>query len=217
VEAGGDLSLSLELLPAIESAQRCLGCHGTSHRVSGFRNSPHGRNNVACIQCHTAHPDRPGLQLVKAAPNDLCVQCHRTVQADFRKPFHHPVLEGAMQCIDCHNPHVWELGKNEQLVVGSKESCVSCHSEKRGPFVFEHPPVRVNGCQQCHQPHGAFNSKLLNRTQVHQLCLECHSMTPNIAVAQPPAFHDIRSSRFRNCTLCHREIHGSNAHRAFLR
>jgi hypothetical protein len=50
---------------------------------------------------------------------------------------------------------------------------------------------------------------MLIRHEVHQLCLECHSLTPGVATSQPPAFHDIRSSRYRNCTVCHREIHGS--------
>jgi predicted CXXCH cytochrome family protein len=75
----------------------------------------------------------------------------------------------------------------------------------------------VNSCATCHEPHGSINPKMLRRTQVVQLCLECHSMTPGVAAVQPPAFHDIRTARFRNCTVCHREIHGSNVDPAFFR
>ena len=35
--------------------------------------------------------------------------------------------------------------------------------------------------------------------------------------AQPPAFHDIRSPRYQNCTSCHARIHGSNSSHLFLR
>jgi hypothetical protein len=33
----------------------------------------------------------------------------------------------------------------------------------------------------------------------------------------PPAFHDLRSPRFRNCTVCHLKVHGSQVNRALLR
>jgi hypothetical protein len=33
----------------------------------------------------------------------------------------------------------------------------------------------------------------------------------------PPAFHDLRSPQFRNCTLCHVKIHGSNVNQELLR
>ena len=34
------------------------------------------------------------------------------------------------------------------------ETCYTCHAEKRGPFLFEHAPVREN-CLNCHDPHGS--------------------------------------------------------------
>jgi hypothetical protein len=32
-----------------------------------------------------------------------------------------------------------------------------------------------------------------------------------------PAFHDLRTPRFRVCSTCHVKIHGSNVNRDFLR
>ena len=29
----------------------------------------------------------------------------------------------------------------------------------------------------------------------------------------PPAFHDLRSPRFQNCTVCHQKVHGSHVDR----
>jgi hypothetical protein len=33
----------------------------------------------------------------------------------------------------------------------------------------------------------------------------------------PPAFHDLRSPRYQNCTVCHQKVHGSYADRNLLR
>jgi predicted CXXCH cytochrome family protein len=40
------------------------------------------------------------------------------------------------------------------------QQCYSCHADKRGPFVFSHPPVEEN-CLTCHTPHGSSHGKLL--------------------------------------------------------
>jgi hypothetical protein len=54
------------------------------------------------------------------------------------------------------------------------------------------------------------------------VCLECHANLPNlntkatIGVA-PPAFHDLLSPRYQNCTVCHQKIHGSYVDRNLLK
>ena len=35
----------------------------------------------------------------------LCAGCHTAVWASFQRPFKHRLPEGAMSCVDCHNPH----------------------------------------------------------------------------------------------------------------
>ncbi|MBI4445275.1 MAG: DmsE family decaheme c-type cytochrome [Acidobacteria bacterium] len=217
VENGGDLSLSFRANPAPWAVTQCLSCHQSNTHLTAFRASAHGRNSVACVSCHQVHQERAEFGLLKKDQAAVCTDCHPATRAELRKPFHHPVLEGAMRCSDCHQPHLEERRPLRRLVHGSDDSCLSCHSDKKGPFIFEHAAVTVSGCETCHQPHGSVNAKLLRRTQVHQLCLECHSRTPGVAGKQPPAFHDIRTARFRNCTTCHREIHGSNASRIFFR
>ncbi len=202
---------------------QCLGCHETGEHLSGFKGSQHAREGFSCVSCHQMHPDQgenarlPLSGLLISSHNETCVSCHKEVEASFRKPYHHPVLEGAFRCTSCHNPHQGDVPSLRSLALGTETNCVSCHSEKRGPFVFEHASLEIAGCNRCHQPHGSINPKMLVRAQVSQLCLECHSMTAGVAALQPPAFHDIRSARYRNCTTCHREIHGSNASSVFLR
>ncbi len=217
VDTGGDLPLPFTGKPDRSATLQCLGCHQEGAEYSGFLASAHGRNSVSCVACHSVHPVTPNFGLLKEEQKDLCTSCHPATRAEFRKPFHHPVLEGAVLCSDCHSSHNEDDRPLRPLAVGPEEDCLSCHSDKKGPFVFEHPPGLVNGCATCHEPHGSINPKMLRRTQVAQLCLECHSMTPGVAAGQPPSFHDIRSARFRNCTVCHREIHGSNVDPAFLR
>ena len=64
-----------------------------------------------------------------------------------------------MTCTDCHNPH--GTPNPFQLKQASvNENCYSCHAEKRGPFLFTHPPVFDN-CDNCHEPHGTINDCLL--------------------------------------------------------
>jgi DmsE family decaheme c-type cytochrome len=106
---------------------------------------------------------------------------------------------------------------------------VKCHTDKAGPFVYEHTPVKVEGCQVCHTPHGSTNSRLLKRNAVRFLCLECHSnlgassalgTAMSIALGRgpaTPAFHDLSTTTYQNCTTCHVMIHGSNASPVFFR
>jgi DmsE family decaheme c-type cytochrome len=110
-----------------------------------------------------------------------------------------------------------------QTVSANEPGCFKCHGDKRGPFVFEHAPVRLEGCTACHEPHGSANPRMLTRGEVRMVCLEYHSNTPPAMTASktlggiPPAFHDLRNPRFRNCTMCHVKIHGSNVHEELLR
>ncbi|MBI4454414.1 MAG: DmsE family decaheme c-type cytochrome [Acidobacteria bacterium] len=222
VEAGGDLSLSFKVKPAKLATSQCLSCHLQKLKpqtwdTAAFDRTAHARGGISCVSCHQIHPQRPNFGLMRSEERELCTSCHASTRSEFLKPYHHPVMEGAVKCTDCHTPHGEDTRPHRRLVVATEEACVSCHSDKKGPFVFEHAAIKINGCETCHQPHGSVNAKLLRRSEVHQLCLECHSRTQGVTGAQPPAFHDLRTARFRNCTICHREIHGSNASPIFFR
>lgn len=213
----GDLSLSFKNKDFGWVKDQCQACHRQDPHLSSFARSSHARGMVACTSCHQVHPQQALSGLLVKAQKDLCASCHQASAAQFRKPYHHPVLEGAMDCSDCHTPHSEDIRPQRGLAIGTEPQCVSCHSDKKGPFVFEHASLESGGCVSCHQPHGSVNPKLLARSQVQQLCLECHSTSLATAGSQPPSFHDLRSPRFRECTVCHRAIHGSNVSSAFLR
>lgn len=144
------------------------------------------------------------------------------VWASFQKPHRHPLPEGAMSCTGCHNPHASFLNRNMRLTSGQQPGCFQCHSNKRGPFVFEHAPVRNEPCTICHEPHGSANPRMMIRHEVANLCLECHSniqSPPRATTAGGVAIatHDLRQPRWRNCTACHQKVHGSNVNGALLR
>ena len=183
----------------------CGGCHKTQR-------AGHAHGTVGCGSCHAVHSATPGA--VKASVNERCATCHTDVMAQFLKPHAHKVQQGVATCLDCHNPHQ----QRTQTALASK--CYGCHGDKRGPFAFEHAPVRTEGCQACHEPHGSVNPRMLTRQNVQTQCLECHSglgVKRDVAGGVPPAFHDLRTARYRSCTACHSKVHGSHTNRTLLR
>ena len=81
-----------------------------------------------------------------------------------------PVREGKMECSSCHNPH-GSIQRQDAEGNSVNESCVSCHAEKRGPFLWEHAVGREN-CTTCHDPHGSNNERMLVAKPM--LCQRCH-------------------------------------------
>ncbi|MEO8028201.1 MAG: DmsE family decaheme c-type cytochrome [Bryobacteraceae bacterium] len=207
--------------PVRETDKGCLSCHMGNATHAGRVQGSHARNQVGCTSCHSVHkPSKTtGIQSV----NGLCATCHTSVWASFQRPQKHRLPEGAMSCVDCHNPHGGLKPGNMRIVAANEPGCFKCHADKRGPYTFEHSPVRVEGCAACHEPHGSANPRMLARAEVRFQCLECHSNigSPNPATGTvggvPPAFHDLRSARYRACTTCHIKIHGSHVSKALLR
>jgi DmsE family decaheme c-type cytochrome len=209
---------------------KCLTCHAEALSRANVRRSTHTRNDVVCTNCHSIHKADTPKFLLARQQTDLCYGCHSAVRAQFSLPFKHRVNEGSIQCTDCHNPHgnfdpTWRLASRPRQVdqaQANEEACLKCHAEKRGPFVFEHPPVRVEGCEACHMPHGSPNSRLLKRPVVFTMCLECHTGTGTFGRTgtgdpSPSKHHNLADPRYRNCTNCHVQIHGSNADGLFFR
>ena len=208
----------------------CLACHSKDLSRANIRRSEHTAADVVCTGCHSIHKSPTPKFLLAKKQNELCYGCHASVRTQFSMPFKHRVNEGFMQCSDCHNPHgtpaaTWRSSLRPHMVeqaLGNEEACLKCHSDKRGPFTFEHPPVRVEGCESCHSPHGSMNAKLLRRPMVFTVCLECHNGAGNFGRQGDGIFtqtgsHNMLDPKYRNCTTCHARIHGSNSDPNFLR
>jgi len=211
-------------LAAAAADKICLTCHLNQPTQVGRLQSSHAKDQVSCTSCHKVHANGPdGLVVRKpAAINEQCRACHLNVWAQFQRPNHHKLPEGAMSCVDCHNPHGSIRPAMTQSFGANEPGCLNCHGDKRGPFTFELGPVRFEGCATCHEPHGSANARMLVRQQVRLVCLECHANLPSgnktgtIGVV-PPAFHDQRLPQFQNCTVCHQKVHGSYVDRNLLK
>ena len=212
-ESGGELKTGLvtfsknDPTPVERRNATCLQCHEGGARTFWF-GAAHESRGVACTSCHRImKQESDRSQLKYATVGQTCAQCHPQRQAQMQRFAHMPLREGKMDCTSCHDPHGTAT---EKLLVGNSvnETCFSCHTEKRGPFLWEHAPV-VESCANCHDPHGSSNSKQLVVPRP-RLCQRCHdeSRHPTRPYRDDPSF-----SRFiegRQCSNCHFNIHGSN-------
>lgn len=231
--------ISFKNKPSKEISETCLGCHAGKEEHNNFRRGEHWRNDVGCTDCHSSHStiagrnvassnfqvttanaEKPGFAttgLLKANDPQLCLGCHSEVKPQFNMPFHHKVLEGAMRCGDCHNPHGGFELKQTRLATGADAACIKCHADKQGPFVYEHAPIKIEGCQACHTPHGSANPRLLVYSAINQLCLTCHSVDHGVGAQEPVGPTHNQNQQYRDCTTCHVKIHGSRSSPVFFR
>lgn len=188
---------------------QCLQCHKGEGRMM-WQGSAHHEEDVSCNQCHSSHSSRDPV-LDDREQVGICVDCHAPLKAQLKLPSRHPIDEGKTSCSDCHNPHG---STTDFSLVGTSPiaTCISCHSEKRGPFLFEHPPVSED-CSLCHKPHGSVHEDLLI-TRGPFLCQQCHS-----AAFHPSQLNDgsglpsgsaNQNMLGKNCLNCHSQVHGSN-------
>jgi DmsE family decaheme c-type cytochrome len=196
-----------------QTSARCLTCHGNGKEQSHFASSAHSSSDVGCLDCHSPHHAKESQGLLTKSSPELCYGCHTAAKADFAKTYHHRVNEGLVQCNDCHNPHGTELLRQVRALPSGDAVCYKCHADKQGPFVYEHVPVKTEGCSSCHSPHGSTNPRLLKVSLVNVLCLQCHTF-PSLGPAGPA--HN-QSAKYQACTLCHSQIHGSNFSSVFFK
>lgn len=213
VDAGGDPSKIFQFTKAStqDADSKCLSCHQGQH--PNFPHSAHSTAKVGCLSCHSVHASKGPEHLLKASTPTLCFQCHTDIKPQFAMPFHHKVEEGLIKCSDCHDPHGTFGKSNLKSTADQNAICTKCHTETRGPFVYEHAAVKAEGCLGCHTPHGSQNARLLNMPNVNTLCNQCHSPVAAATVHGLSA----GSSELTPCISCHTMIHGSNLNQAFIK
>ena len=202
--------------------ETCMLCHQKTTDKVSRRGGMHSNSAaVNCLTCHSIHKAQSD-HLVVAPQMSLCGTCHAQGASFRNKPFGHRLDRAnnrtGMQCSTCHEPH-GRPGKDSIKTTSAGEvACLGCHADKRGPFVFKHGALAAGDCTSCHEVHGSVNPKQLKRATVQQVCLECHStITTATFGSQPPAFHNISTARYQNCTTCHVAIHGSNRNPQLLK
>jgi DmsE family decaheme c-type cytochrome len=196
-----------------ERSDACLNCHKGGNRMH-WAGSAHQSNEVACTSCHKVHTQHDKVR-DKEEQSEVCFACHKTQRSEINRMSHHPVREGKVACSSCHNLH-GSSGPKLLLKNTVNETCYSCHTEKRGPFLWEHP-VASDNCLNCHNSHGSNNPTLLKTRQPY-LCSQCHDFTqhpgnpysgrglPTSAGGTAPA----QQLLLRACANCHTQVHGSN-------
>jgi DmsE family decaheme c-type cytochrome len=172
---------------------------------------------VGCLSCHSIHHAKSTEKLLVGRSENLtCLSCHveqrKAMTQRSTHLFRDELVRSTMQCSGCHNAHG---SPTERMLRENSlnDTCLRCHTEKRGPFLWEHAPVREN-CLTCHTPHGSNHAKL-QRVAVPYLCQQCHANTRH-----PGTLYDARntpegtspSNRLveRGCVNCHSAVHGSN-------
>ena len=215
-EAGAIVSFTRTSTSSIERMNgMCLACHPGGARIY-WTGSIHESQGLACSDCHNPMGKQSvwGLE-ARGSASSTCFQCHPQQRVEFGKRSHMPLLEGKISCVDCHEPHG---SATDPLIRADSvnQLCTGCHADKRGPFLWEHPPV-VESCLNCHRPHGSNHAALLVSIPPF-LCQGCHAnpggmghptellSRGNLAGGPRP---DERLLD-RGCVNCHVQIHGSN-------
>ncbi len=202
----------IDRLSATAQSKICTTCHSGSEQFF-WHGSRHETRGLSCVTCHSVHSFKSErAQLKTATAMEQCFTCHKDTRAETWKNSHHPIREGKIGCADCHNPHGSQTAKMIRAA-SVNEQCYTCHAEKRGPFLWEHAPVRES-CMNCHTPHGSNHIKL-QKTSVPFLCQQCHSNTrhPGTLYDGTTLADQARASNRifnRACLDCHSAIHGSN-------
>jgi DmsE family decaheme c-type cytochrome len=191
----------------------CLNCHERGDRTY-WAGSNHQTRGLACTNCHTIMKAVSRKHQLKTAKvKDTCFQCHKLQRAQIQYSSHMPIRENKITCTNCHNPHG---SATEKLIRKAtvNQLCYSCHAEKRGPFLFEHQPVREN-CLNCHNPHGS-NYDYLLKVARPRLCHQCHTMAHNPTTSGGFGYPNTVYQLQNACGNCHSQIHGSNHPNGFL-
>jgi hypothetical protein len=191
------------------SDEVCLGCHGAPDQTitlpSGevlyltvdqetYKNSVHGRNGYACVQCHTdisGYP-HPALQAntlreMTVSMYTTCARCHQGMYEKTQDSVHAKALEGgnlnAAVCSDCHGAHD-VLPFDEKSRVAIPQTCERCHSEiynayaesVHGSALVGEGNADVPTCIDCHGVHnisGPVDADFHLKSP--QICAECHT------------------------------------------
>ena len=199
--------------PAAVQNDMCLQCHKDYGRLV-WKGSAHESQGMVCTQCHVSHRRKDPMRSA-SGQMETCTKCHAKQVSEFQLLSAHPVKSGVLKCSSCHNPHG---GFSDKLMARRTRNdvCTSCHAEKRGPFLWNHPPA-IEDCTICHENHGSIHPALLKK-RPPLLCQQCHSINDTSLSShsrQAYTADDLGAGgaaplMAKGCVNCHSQVHGSN-------
>lgn len=192
--------------------EQCLFCHQNPNMLltvgevqvlltideAAFNDSVHGREQVACNDCHAdittfPHPDyaKDGLRefnfALYEATRSACRDCHEEEAASAMTGVHEQTLEAgnhnAAMCADCHNPHYAESAAEREEV---PDVCARCHSDiaatykesVHGAALLAEANPDVPNCIVCHGNHNIVDPRPAEfHNNIPVLCARCHTNT----------------------------------------
>ncbi len=213
--------------------QLCAQCHRATFDQGDHVHPP--VSDGTCRACHNPHGS-DHKQLLHAAPPELCLDCHDTIEELLDDAtVTHDVVTTGQACLSCHDPHV--SGAKHLLLGEPMALCLSCHDQeldsgggkirniaqhlKANPN--HHGPTRDENCSACHNPHGGMFFRLLTEAYPadllgpfdedrYALCFGCHELE------MVEEERDEEVTEFRNGDLnlhyvhVNREVEGSACH-----
>jgi DmsE family decaheme c-type cytochrome len=195
--------------PVDEQNGLCLACHQADAGF-GWHGNGHDTNDISCADCHTLHASRDSV-MQTSTQAEVCFDCHQQQRSQSLKPYAHPIRQGKMDCGGCHSTHGespdWQFVRQTL-----NDTCFQCHAEKRGPYLWEHPPVAEN-CSNCHNAHGS-NHPGMVELRDPMMCQGCHSQAGHPSLVNDgdglPGAAPSPYLLGRSCLNCHTQVHGSN-------
>ncbi len=223
-----------------EKPQLCFNCHEKQKNETNL-DYVHPPFDDDCSNCHNSHKSQYKNLLTEKTPT-LCFNCHEGQDLIQNSKSVHGVIKDKKSCSNCHSPHASKY--NKFLYEENNRLCFSCHNRtiKTEKVKIEnislkikdaksvHPPIEIDGCTACHNPHYSENNYLLNLKYPDKryteaipenfaLCFECHDSglltEQNTTSAtnfrngnKNMHFLHIKGKKGRSCSLCH-DIHAS--------
>ena len=188
----------------------CLFCHSQPNMLlnvgeteilltidgARFEESVHGKEQMACVDCHAANAKFPHPEYEKSGVREFsyslynatklaCLECHKEQTTEALRGVHQETLNtgnhNAAMCADCHNPHYAESAAERAEV---PDVCARCHSEiaaqykdsVHGAALLDEANPDVPNCIDCHGNHDIVDPRTAEfRNNIPLLCADCHT------------------------------------------
>jgi len=185
------LLFAISIVPVVSAENSCINCH---EKLSAF-NETERQFNAIRLQ-----------HLARDIPCSL--ECHTTTLSKFAKSNYEQWTKSkhALFNVTCNNCHGGDPGQDikEKAHIGVlrasdsnstvfyrnvPETCGKCHANELNQFKNSAHYQKLKALQQaptcdtCHRPH---EFKVLNTSEFHDLCSQCHNLDMRVAPADAP-------------------------------